>query len=158
MLFARRKRAPAPVELPRDEMAFRKQYQRLLVARKITTVFRPGDRRFPAWRGYAVGETVTARVIARVGSDALGIPPRFNDLRAPIQITEVRLIDVDALAPADFEGSSPDVFDRRSLLTHLEVIYGRPITAFGSVVTRIAFAYCEAGVRKAPEGADCAGA
>jgi hypothetical protein len=144
--FARRAAAPAPavLDLPRDEMAFRRKYQRLLLARKITTVFRPGDRRFPAWRGYAPGEVVTARVIVRVGSDALGVAPVFNAVRIPIRLDEVDVLDAAALRPADFAGSSPDVRDRASLEAHLRGIYGRPLAAWGGRVTRIRFSYSAA--------------
>ena len=146
MLFTRRRErplAPERLELPRDEMAFRKQYQRLLLQRLITTVFRPGDRVYPAWRGYARGETITARVIERPGSDALGVAPVFNHLRLPIRIEAVTLVAVHALTRADFAGSSPDVGDTLSLLRHLADIYRKPIAAFGDVVTRIAFAYLD---------------
>lgn len=146
ILFARkREQAPPPgrLELPRDEMAFRKQYQRLLLQRRITTVFRPGDRVFPAWRGYAPGETITARVIERPGSDALGVAPVFNRVRLAIRIEDVCLRPVHALAPEDFAGSSPDVADTLSLVRHLTAIYRRPIAAFGDVITRIRFAYLD---------------
>lgn len=146
MPFARKRErtaANAPVVLPRDEMAFRKPYQRLLLARKITTVFRPGDRLFPAWRGYAPGETITVRVIARHGSDALGVPPVFNKVRLPVRILDVTVTPVEALRAADFEGSSPDVTDTPSLLQHLQGIYGKPIAAFDGIVTRIRFAYLD---------------
>jgi hypothetical protein len=77
---------PGCMLLPRDEMAFRKRYEPLLVGRKITAVFRPGNRVFPNRRGYIAGETVTARVIERCGSDTIGLPPQFNDIRIPIRI------------------------------------------------------------------------
>ena len=146
MLFARRRErplAPGRFELPRDEMAFRKQYQRLLLQRRITTVFRPGDRVYPAWRGYAPGETIVARVIERPGSDALGVAPVFNHLRLPIRIEAVRLMPVLTLTGDDFAGSSPDVADTLSLLRHLASIYEKPIAAFGDAVTRIRFAYLD---------------
>jgi hypothetical protein len=142
MLFAPKRSRPAePVELPRDEMAFRRQYQRLLLQRRITTVFRPGDRLYPAWRGYAPGETITVRVISRHGSDALGIAPVFNRVRLPVRILDVVVAPVDALGPDDFVGSSPDVTDAPSLLQHLAAIYEKPISAFGGIVTRIRFEY-----------------
>ncbi len=134
----------APIEpfvLPRDEMAFRGRYQGLLLDRKITTVFRPGDRVWPSWRGYIEGETVTARVIERSGCDELRVAPRFNRIKVPIRIRDLTVFDADALEPEDFEGSSPDVQDRDSLLAHLFDIYGKPIEAFGGKVTRIRFAY-----------------
>lgn len=131
--------------LPRDEMAFRARYQPLLISRTLTTVFRPGDRRCPNWRGYIEGEIVTARVIRRCGSDALGIAPVFTALRIPIRIQSVRVKPVDRLEAADFTGCSPDVADRQGLIEHLCEIYGRPIEDYGSRVTRIAFEYLSAG-------------
>jgi hypothetical protein len=127
----------AALDLPRNEMAFRMRYQELLLARQITTVFRPGDRIYPNWRGYLEGETVIARVIKRTGSDALGIAPQFNDLRLPIRILSLTVKPVDALTAADFLGSSPDVRDVAGLIAHLSEIYGEEIDR----VTRIHFRY-----------------
>jgi hypothetical protein len=85
------------MELPRDEMAFRKQYEDLLCARELTTVFRPGNRLYPNWRGYSPGEVVTARVIERCGSDELRVPPLFNDTRIPIKITSLMTKKIDRM-------------------------------------------------------------
>jgi hypothetical protein len=133
--------AAKPFLLPRDEMAFRGRYQGLLLNRQITTVFRPGDRTWPNWRGYVEGETVNARVIERAGCDALRVAPRFNRVRVPIRIHDLAVLNVEQLTPEDFEGSSADVFDRDSLLAHLFEIYGQPIEAYGGQVTRIRFTY-----------------
>ncbi len=130
-----------PFVLPRDEMAFRRRYQALLRDRRITTVFRPGDRIWPNWRGYIVGETVTARVIEQVGCDELRLAPRFNSVRVPIRIQDLAVLDIDSLTGEDFHGSSPDVSDKDSLLAHLFEIYGQPIEAYGRKVTRIRFTY-----------------
>lgn len=129
------------MELPRDEMAFRKRYEDLLVARKITTVFRPGNRVYPNRRGYIPGEQVMARVIERCGSDEAGVAPLFNGLRIPIQITALTLKTIDGIDEEDFAGSSPDVYDRESLEDHLEGIYQKPIDCFDGAVTRIQFRY-----------------
>lgn len=131
------------LELPRDEMAFRLSYEPLLVARTLTTVFRPGNRLWPNWRGYRPGEIVTGRVIARPGSDALGIPPEFTPARFPIEIGTIKVMAPDILTAGDFTGSSPDVHDVPSLLDHLMSIYGKPLSAFGDPVTRIQFAYLD---------------
>ena len=122
--------SPPPLDMPRDEMAFRRRYESLLFARTLTTVFR-----------YRPNEIVTARVIARPGSDALGIPPEFTATRTRIEIVDIRVLSPEALTAEDFVGSSPDVHDVRSLLVHLLGIYGRPLSVFGDVVTRIQFAY-----------------
>jgi hypothetical protein len=133
--------SPPPLDMPRDEMAFRRRYEPLLFARTLTTVFRPGNRLWPNWRGYRLNEIVTARVIARPGSDALGIPPEFTAMRTRIEIVDIRVLPPEALTAEDFVGSSPDVHDVASLRIHLLGIYGRPLSAFGDVVTRIQFAY-----------------
>ena len=132
-----------PLEMPRDEMAFRRQYEPLLLARTLTTVFRPGNRIWPNWRGYQPDEVVFARVIIQPGSDAQGIPPQFTAARIPIQIASIAVLALDALTAADFIGSSPDVHDTASLLAHLADIYEQPLSAVGNVVTRIQFAYLD---------------
>lgn len=134
---------PSCLLLPRDEMAFRKQYEALLLQRKIATVFRPGNRVHPNRRGYMVGETVAARVIERCGCDRLGVPPLFNDVRVPIRITQLTVFFIDCVKEADFRGTSPDVFDRRSLIDHLLWIYREPIDSFNRTVTRIGFRYLD---------------
>jgi hypothetical protein len=130
-----------PFVLPRDEMAFRGCYEALLLDRRLTTVFRPGDRIWPNWRGYIAGETVTARVIEQVGCDELRLAPRFNSVRVPIRIQDLEVRDIDSLTGEDFHGSSPDVSDTDSLLAHLFEIYGQPIEAYDRKVTRIRFTY-----------------
>ena len=138
-----RTRSTPPLDMPRDEMAFRRRYEPMLFARNLTTVFRPGNRLWPNWRGYRLGEIITARVIARPGSDALGIPPEFTSTRIMIEIVDIKVLVPEALAPDDFIGSSPDVHDPGSLLVHLVRIYGRPLSSFGDVVTRIQFDYLD---------------
>ncbi|OYY63126.1 MAG: hypothetical protein B7Y49_13860 [Sphingomonas sp. 28-62-11] len=132
-----------PLEMPRDEMAFRRQYEPMLLARTLTTVFRPGNRLWPNWRGYQPGEIVTARVIDKPGSDARGIAPQFTAARIPIEIVDIKVIRAAALAAADFCGSSPDVHDAESLRVHLAEIYEQSLSAFDDVVTRIKFAYLD---------------
>ena len=131
------------MDLPRDEIAFRREYERLVLGRSITTVFRPGNRIHPNWRGYRLGEIVTARIIARTGSDELAIPPVFTPDRVPVRIASLRYLPIDRLKPADFEGSSPDIFDIESLEEHLTSIYRRPVDAFSRHVTRIGLDYLD---------------
>ncbi len=129
------------MELPRDEIAFRKQYQDLVLDRSITTVFRPGNRIYPNWRGYRLGEIVTARIIDECGSDELNIPPLFNEHRVRVGIASLRVAPIDHLTSEDFEGSSPDIHDVESLEEHLRYLYRRPIDAFSRTVTRIGLVY-----------------
>lgn len=134
------------MDLPRDEMAFRKKYEQLLLRQMITAVYRPGTRVYPNRRGYQVGETVTARVIERCGSDELGIAPVFNAIRIPIQISSLMVKTIDDFNSDDFKGSSPDVYDQDSLRRHLTGIYRKPMECFGGAVTRIQFRYVDANV------------
>ncbi|MFT5012821.1 MAG: hypothetical protein ACI9HA_001476 [Dinoroseobacter sp.] len=130
--------------LPREEMAFRKEYETFVTQRKLTTVFRPGNRIYPNFRGYKPAEIITARVIEKPGCDQDKIAPVFNEIRMPIQIAEIHTLDIQKLTPSHFEGSSPDVQNVHDLINHLEYIYGKKMTAFGHEVTRICFKYLDA--------------
>ena len=129
------------MDLPRDEMAFRKRYQSLVEGEQLTTVFRPGDRVFPNFRGYKPRELITARIIETPGSDEEKIPPLFNDIKVPIQIVQIETFNVYSLTNAHFQGSSPDVQNIEELLEHLEAIYSQPISNFNDEITRIVFNY-----------------
>lgn len=129
------------MDLPRDEMAFRKRYESLVVDQKLTTVFRPGNRVFPNFRGYKRDEVITARIIEVPGCDSDNIAPQFNDIRMPIQIAHIEILKVGELEEEHFLGSSPDVQSVAELLEHLTGIYQRPISEYGDEVTRIAFSY-----------------
>lgn len=127
--------------LPRDEMAFRKQYQDLVTQQLLTTVFRPGNRVYPQWRGYKPGEVVTARVIEQYGSDEKGIPPIFNRIKIPVRIKSILVKDIHTLDQHDFSGSSPDVCDIQSLKQHLHYIYGKKTEYFNQQITKINLEY-----------------
>jgi hypothetical protein len=90
-----------------------------------------------------VGETVTARVIEQCGDDRLCLPPVFNEIAIPIRITHLTVFYIDCVRREDFHGSSPDVLDRKSLIAHLERIYGEPADSFDRIVTRIGFRYVD---------------
>ena len=120
---------------------FGKRYEPLVIDRKLTTVFRPGNRVFPNYRGYKLNEVITARIIEQPGSDQKNIPPQFNDIKMPIQIMHIEPLSVHELEASHFEGSSPDVQCVTELLDHLVEIYQRPISEYGDQVTRIAFNY-----------------
>lgn len=127
--------------LPREEMAFRKQYEELVTERLLTTVFRPGNRVYPKWRGYKQGEIVTVRVIEKQGSDEKGIPPVFNPIKIPVRIKGILVKDIDTLDQHDFSGSSPDVCDVQSLKKHLHYIYGKYTEHFNQQITKINLEY-----------------
>ena len=129
------------MDLPRDEMAFRKTYEALIIEQQLTTVFRPGNRLYPNYRGYKHQEVIIARIIEKPGCDEREIAPVFSDFKIPIEISDIRTFDIFDLTSADFRGSSPDVQNLDQLLTHLEEIYDRPISSYENTVTRIQIKY-----------------
>ncbi len=132
------------LNLPRDEIAFRKEYQELAVERKLTTVFRPGNRVYPNWRGYKEGEIVTLRVIEKCGCDEECIPPIFNNIRLKVKIASIKVVDIETLSTLHFYGSSPDVHDIPSLKQHLGRIYRKPHSHYDNgQVTQICITYLE---------------
>ena len=132
---------PLGLLLPRDEMAFRKQYEADVLEGRLTTVFRPGNRIYPRWRGYRPGEPVTARIIEHCGDDRLGIAPIFNDVRVPIKIVSIDVVLLWRLSSSDFIGSSKDVTCPKSLQMHLEGIYQMDFSDPLTIVSRISFDY-----------------
>jgi hypothetical protein len=131
------------MDLPREEMAFRKAYETLVTEQQLTTVFRPGNRLYPNYRGYKPEERLVARIIEKVGSDANLIPPLFNEIQLPIRITKIHIIDINNLMASHFDGSSPDVKTIEDLICHLESIYQRPLSDYGNEVTRIQIKYLD---------------
>ncbi|MFT5924364.1 MAG: hypothetical protein ACI9LE_001363 [Paraglaciecola sp.] len=129
------------MDLPRDEMAFRKTYETLLVEQQLTTIFRPGNRLYPNYRGYKYQEVVMVRIIEMPGCDKREIAPVFSDMKIPVKINDIRTIDISELTKADFHGSSPDVQNLEQLLVHLEEIYDSPIESYENTVTRIQIQY-----------------
>ena len=132
------------LNLPANEMAFRKAYSDLLKQEKITTVFRPGDRDCGKTRGYCPSDIVNAKILEKVGADWAMIPPKFIDgFSKTIVIKTVEVKRLGSLTKKDFEGSSPDVLDIDSLKYQLGLIYNIDITEFNdySLVTRITFEY-----------------
>jgi hypothetical protein len=123
------------------ELAFHKQYEDLLLARKITAVFRPGVRVPPSRNAFVVGQAITARVIERHTPDRVGLPPVFNDLCIPLEVTRLEVMTIDGLTPEDFEGFLPDVCDGASLRKHLAALPGEPADRSSNAITRIQFRY-----------------
>lgn len=134
------------LHLPSDEMAFRQIYKDLLVSRKLTTIFRPGLRGCKDFRGYCEGNIVIAKILKDVGADWAKIPPIFIDgVSFKIKIDNIEAILIRELDSQHFIGTSPDIWDRLSLIYHLGVIYNRPIEDFidDAEVTRITFSYID---------------
>src|ERR1035437_9116028 len=132
------------LNLPRDEMAFRKIYKDLVNSKKITTVFRPGKRLCGDFRSYCLGEKITIRIIENFGADWAKVEPQFDsNFKKQIEIIGTTAVKIKEFKKVDFEGSSPDVYDTKSLQHHLGLIYNLSIEDVGdeSVVTKIQFKY-----------------
>jgi len=132
------------LDLPRDEMAFRKIYKDLITRKEITTVFRPGKRLCGDFRSYCLGEIITIRIIENVGADWAEVAPQFEtNYGKKIEIIDTTTSKIEDLKKTDFEGSSPDVCDIKSLQYHLGLIYNLSIDEVGmeTMITKIQFKY-----------------
>lgn len=127
-----------------NEMAFRRIYWPLLQQEKIFTVFRPDSRMCGEYRGYCVGQKVRARIIDKVGADWAGISPKFSGkFFKNIIIKKIEIKKIKHLMKGDFKGSTPDIYDKNSLIYHLGVVYNFLPEEINleSIVTKISFAY-----------------
>ncbi len=129
------------LELPRAEIAFRSEYEKIVLDEKLTVVFRPGDRVFPAWRGYKKGELITARIIQTLGDDSKLIPPIFTEDKKELMISDIKVVKISNLKESDFFGSSDDVKNVKDLEKQINWIYGQTLSYFDNVVTLIKLEY-----------------
>ena len=127
-----------------NEMAFRKIYWPMLQQEKIFTVFRPDSRMCGEHKGYCEGQKVQARIIDKVGTDWAGIPPKFSGkFFKNIIIKKIEIRKIKQLVRRDFKGSTPDIYDKNSLIYHLGVVYNLSPEEINleSLVTKISFVY-----------------
>lgn len=134
---------PKQLELPRDEIAFREEYEELVKKEELKTIFRPGNRIYPNWRGYIQGEIVTARIIEQIGNDDLFIPPKFKEFKKKVKINKISLIQINQLNEKDFENSSEDVKSINDLKIHLNKIYKKDISEYDNLITKIELEYID---------------
>jgi hypothetical protein len=132
------------LELPRDEMAIRKIYKKLVNQQELTTVFRPGKRVCGDFRGYCPQEKIKVRIVDKVGADWAMLPPEFiPNFIKEVEIISTEVIPLGGLKIEHFSGSSPDVKDKESLIHHLGIIYNldRESLVDDFLITRINFRY-----------------
>lgn len=132
------------LELPKDEMAFRRIYRDLLEKELLTTVFRPESRECHDERGYCVGQIVKARVLDVPGSDKNGTQPSFlEEVHKIICIENVEVKTIGSLIKKDFQGSSPDIQNVESLRYHLGIIYNLDPSDITNekVITKITYSF-----------------
>jgi len=136
--------AKGKLHLNPNEMAFRKVYKELLEQEKITTIFRPGKRVCGDYRGYCPDQKVIVRVIDKVGADWAMLPPKFlRGFSKNIVIKKVETKRLKDLVDLDFHGSTPEIYDRQSLMYNLGIIYNIPQKEFTDdfLVTKTTFWY-----------------
>lgn len=134
------------LNVKREEIYFRRIYRNLLEQKKITAIFRPGNRLNEHPKGLRVGETVTLRMIDGVGADWAQLAARLDpSFKMKAKIVSVKTKTLGELKKSDFEGSSPDVQSVYSLKYHLGVIYNLHPDELGpdSVVTITRFEYSD---------------
>lgn len=127
-----------------NEMAFRKIYTQLVVEEKVTTVFRPERRLCGDFRGYCKDQIVKIRIIDKVGTDWASVRPKFiPKISKKVRILKTEIKKIKLFVKKDFEGSSPDVYDKQSLKYHLGLIYDLSQDEIGEdfIVTKIVFKY-----------------
>jgi len=132
------------LELPRDEMAMRRIYKDLVEQGKMTTIFRPGKRACGDFRGYCPGEKIKVRIVDKVGADWAMLPPEFiPDFIKEVEIINIEIIPLGKIKSEHFQGSSPDVQSKESLIYQLGVIYNldRQSLSDDILITRTTFKY-----------------
>lgn len=128
---------------PRDEVGFRKIYADLVRDKKITTIFRPGERTCNLNKGFCEGEVINIKIIDKVGADWAELPPETVTINQKALIESVVNKEIGSLTAEDFHGSSPDIFDKQSLIYNLGVIYNLAPSELtdGSIITKTTFVY-----------------
>lgn len=128
---------------PRDEVGFRKIYSDLVRDKKITTIFRPGERTCNLNKGFCEGEIINIKIIDKVGADWAELPPETVTINQKALIESVVSKEIGSLTAEDFHGSSPDIFDKQSLIYNLGVIYNLAPSELtdDSVITKTTFIY-----------------
>lgn len=132
------------IKPPRNEIWFRKLYTELVLSHQVTTIFRPGKRNGGNPKGFSQGEEVHVRIIEHVGAEWAGVYGQVRpDVSIPARITQVEVLQLGELKPEDFAGSTPDVSDVQSLITHLGLLYNLSLKELTSttLVTRTTFEY-----------------
>lgn len=105
----------------RFEFWFRKEYEDLVINKKLTQFVRPGVRKSPDPKGTNVGEKVLVRIIevpSLIKEEAVLNP---NVLEADVVKLEPKKIE--EMTNEDFIGTSPDADTKDGVISQLEKIY-----------------------------------
>lgn len=132
------------LNLNADEIAFRKIYIDFLKQKKITAIFRPGQRLCGDFRGYCDNQKVTIRVIDKVGADWAMIAPKFlRGFSVKAIIKKIETKTLGEFKKSDFRGASPDIYDKESLKYNIGIIYNLSNDELNDdfVITKTTFEY-----------------
>lgn len=128
--------------LARDDIYFRRAYESLIRSKRLTTVFRPGNRSCGLNKGFCENEILTIRLLEKPGDDESLIKPKFIPIDQKVKVVTFEVKKIEEYTGDDFKGSSPDVRDVESLKYHLGLIYNKPAESFtGKEVTRFVLEY-----------------
>ena len=134
--------AIGPAITPRDEIGLRKIYENLVRDKKITTIFRPGERVCGIDKGFCENEILNIKIIDKVGADWAKLPPQATSC-GQVRVLNTTNMTIGSLMNNDFHGSSPDIFDKQSLVYNLGIIYNLPPSELtdDSIITKTTFTY-----------------
>ena len=125
-------------------MVQRKAYEQCIRDRKLTHIFRPGDREFPGEKSFMPGQVVLLKVVAVPGNAAYSIAPVYvPDIEIPVNILSSRAKRMRQLTIDDFVGAGPWIHDRTSLVHELALVYnlGEEVFQQNYLVTITTFGY-----------------
>lgn len=133
------------MNFPRNEIWFRKVYQKDVENKAITIIYRPDDRICDGSKKkcFELGEEVTLRVLEKPGDDKRKIKPEFaKGLIKKVKILNMKKSSVDELKTEDFIGSYPDIKNSEQLRYHLGKVYNNIPENF-TTVTKITLEYLD---------------
>ena len=128
----------------RDEIWFRKIYFDAVLAKKVRVIFRPGKRLCGDDKGFCKGEILKIKFLDKIGADWAGLPGQtIPDFEQKVRVIETCVIKLSSLTEKDFEGSTPDIFDKVSLVYHLGLVYNLFLSDLSddAMITKTVFEY-----------------
>lgn len=111
-----------------EDMGFRMAYKNLLQNHQLTTVFRLHSEKYSQL--YPANRCVNGRIIAIPGNAQRNIAPVYDNFVVRMKVIDIRTLRMGDFKKEDFKGSSPDVYDIKSLKWHLALIYNKPVEHF----------------------------
>lgn len=105
------------------EFWFRKEYEDLVIQKKLTQFVRPGVRKVPDPKGTQLGEKVLVRIVevpSLVKEEAV-LSPLIMDA----EVIKLEPKKICEMIESDFVGATPDSSSQAGVISQLERIYGK---------------------------------